>query len=104
MEKEMLEPGSESEEDFFKAKNAPDQSSESEASEEQMVLPALSKRKMRKINEEGPYAGKNILVFDAQGKAVPKSSLATSQTNQYFQNLVKSDKEQEKVLLLQPDE
>jgi len=34
MEKEMLEPGSESEEDFFKAKNAPDQSSESEASEE----------------------------------------------------------------------
>jgi hypothetical protein len=43
-----------------------------------MELPALSKRKMRKIKEEGPYAGKNILVFDAEGKAVPKSSLSNS--------------------------
>ena len=69
-----------------------------------MELPALSKRKMRKIKEEGPYAGKNILVFDAEGKAVPKSSLSKSQTNQYFQALVKSDKGKEKVLQLQPDE
>ena len=76
MEKEMLEPGSDSDEEFFKAKKADLASSESEG--EQMALPSLSKRKLRKINEEGPYAGKNILVFDAQGKAVPKSSLAGS--------------------------
>jgi hypothetical protein len=64
MEKEMLESDSDSEDDFFKAKAAGDKVSESEP-EDHMELPSLSKRKMRKIKEDGPYAGKNILVFDS---------------------------------------
>ena len=84
MQKEMLAPDSDEEEDFFtaKAQKEGDQSLEEEQDLQQ--LPALSKRKIRKIHEEGPYAGKNILVFDSQGKAVPKSSLTVSQKNQYF--------------------
>ena len=58
---------------------------------------------MRKIKEEGPYAGRNILVFDSEGKAVPKSSMSVIKTNQYFQSLVKPG-DKEKRLMMQPNE
>ena len=63
----------------------------------------MSKRKLRKINEQGPYAGKNIKVFDSTGKAVPKTDLAGSQTNAYFQSLLQKD-QSENVLMLQGEE
>jgi hypothetical protein len=69
VEKEMLEEDSESElsneeneGDFFTAKS---KAEESESEELTHLLPSLSKRKMRKIKEDGPFAGKNVLVFDS---------------------------------------
>ena len=52
-----------------------------------MKQPALSKRKMRKIDMQGPYGGANVTVFTADGKAVPKSEL--KQTNAYLDSLAK---------------
>lgn len=111
MQKEMLVADSESEEqssqseegDFFTSKQKKVEESESE--EDQItVLPSLSKRKMRKIKEEGPYAGKNILVFDSQGKAVPKPSILNNDRTNYFESLRKNQVEGEDTLMLQPGE
>ena len=45
--------------------------------EDAKILPALSKRALRKIRPEGPYAGKNRVTFDAEGKAVKKTDDGT---------------------------
>lgn len=47
--------------------------SDSEDEEEAKELPSLSKRALRKIRPEGPYAGKNKLQFDAEGNASKKT-------------------------------
>ena len=78
MNKQMMQSESESDEEFFKAK---ENDAQSESEPETNQLPSLSKRKLRKINEQGPYQGKNILVFDSTGKPVPKPDLSSSHTN-----------------------
>ena len=74
---EKVEDEDEDEGDFFKEKNDHKDAQkkvktveEEEASDEEeaKVLPDLSKRAMRKIREEGPYAGKNKIKFDGEGK------------------------------------
>lgn len=52
-----------------------------------MEQPALSKRKMRKIDMEGPYGGANVVVFTNDGKAVPRSEL--KKQNAYLDSLAK---------------
>ena len=44
----------------------------SDDEEEDKVLPPLSKRALRKIKTDGPYAGKNIVHFDNEGKIIKK--------------------------------
>ena len=70
-----MEEGSEDEGDFFKEKGGVGQKvdSDGEGEEVDRGLPSLSKKAMRKIKPEGPYAGKNIVKFDAQGNAVNKT-------------------------------
>jgi len=109
VEKEMLEEDSESEElsneenegDFFTAKS---KAEESESEELTHLLPSLSKRKMRKIKENGPFAGKNVLVFDSQGKPQPKSSVVKNDSKNYFESLRKNQIKGEDVLMLQSDD
>ena len=63
--------------DFFteKGKKVVDDVDEAsdEDEEESKTLPELSKRALRKIRAEGPYAGKNKVKFDAGGKALKKT-------------------------------
>ena len=89
------------EEDFFKAKAKVDK----EESEEDKIyeLPTLSKRKLRKIKEDGPYAGKNVLVFDSTGKAQPKPTVMKNSSQNYFESLRTNKVEGEDVLMMQGD-
>ena len=50
----------------------------------------MSKRALRKIRPEGPYAGKNRVTFDADGKTVKKTD---DGTGDYMSNLRSSAKE-----------
>jgi hypothetical protein len=105
VEKEMLEDDSESEErsneenggDFFTAKC---KGEESESEDNINLLPSLSKRKMRKIKEDGPFAGKNVLIFDSQGKPQPKSTVVKNDSKNYFESLRKNQIQGEDVLML----
>mgnify|MGYP000946261806 CR=1 FL=1 len=65
----------ESDGDFFQAKNKTKENpSEQDASEEEnKALPKLSKKAMRKIKAEGPYAGKNKIRFDSSGNVIKKT-------------------------------
>ena len=68
------------EDDFFKEKAATVKGAgdgamneDEDSDEEDKELPALSKRALRKIRPEGPYAGKNKVMLDAEGKATTKT-------------------------------
>ena len=82
-----------SEEDFFQKKEKErEESQDADQSDDytgtlQVKQPILSKRKMRKIDMQGPYGGANVTVFTADGKAVPKSDL--KKTNAYLDSLAK---------------
>ena len=62
-------------EDFFKKKGDTGKDIIEEVEEEDdKAMPALSKNALRKIRPEGPYQGKNKMVFDGEGaKVTPKS-------------------------------
>ena len=74
MNKEMQESdseekdaqNSESEDDLFKAVKT-ERDLDEKATEKKGTLPTLSKNQMKKITAEGPYKGKNVVVFDADG-------------------------------------
>ena len=65
----MLEPDSEEEDEFLtlaKERDIPESESDNGK------MPELTKTKQRKIKSEGPFAGKNIKVFGADGKHLTK--------------------------------
>ena len=61
-----------SEEDFFHKAAARDISSEEEQDDQPQLLQKVSKNKLRKITADGPFKGKNVTVFGADGKTVSK--------------------------------
>lgn len=55
---------------------------------------------MRKIKEDGPFAGKNVLIFDSQGKPQPKSTVVKNDSKNFFESLRKNQIQGEDVLML----
>lgn len=59
---------------------------------------------MRKIKEDGPFAGKNVLIFDSQGKPQPKSTVVKNDSKNFFESLRKNQIQGEDVLMLQSND